>query len=141
MKDIVKKEMISAMKSKDKERLNVLRLITGKLNDATKENPNADLVSILDGMVKERVKSIKAYEDANRLDLVEQEKYEVSVINEFLPKRMSIDEIRDVAKTVISDLGVTSMQDMGKVMGALKGRLGNDAKPADIANVVKSELS
>jgi uncharacterized protein YqeY len=141
MQEKVKSEMISAMKSKDKERLSVLRLINGKLTDALKENSNADLVAVLDSMIKERNKSIAAYTEANRNDLADQEKFEVTIINEFLPKRMSVEDIQEVAKSVISELGASSMKDMGRVMGVLKGKLGNEAKPADIASVVKSELA
>jgi len=141
MQEKVKSEMISAMKSKDKERLSVLRLINGKLTDALKENSNTDLVAVLDSMVKERNKSIEAYTEGGRNDLADQEKFEVTIINEFLPKRMSVEDIQEVAKTVISELGASSMKDMGRVMGVLKGKLGNNAKPADIASVVKSELA
>jgi uncharacterized protein YqeY len=141
MKEKVKSEMISAMKSKDKERLSILRLISAKLDEALKINEKAELVSVLDSMIKERNKSIEAYVNGGREDLAETERYEVGVINEFLPKRMSIEEIGEVVSEVITQTGASSMKDMGKVMGMVKGKLGNSAKPSDIANVVKSKLS
>jgi len=141
MKEKVKSEMISAMKSKNKERLNVLRLINGKLDDALKINEKSDLVSVLDSMVKERNKSIEAYVNGGREDLAETERFEMSVISEFLPKRMSVEEIGEVVSEAINQTGASTMKDMGKVMGVVKSKLGNSAKPSDIANVVKSKLS
>ena len=140
MLEKIKAEMISSMKSKEKERLSILRLINAKLNEAVKNN-NENLVSVLDSMVKERNKSITSYIDGDREDLAEQERYEISVITEFLPKRMSIEEINLVVNEVISQIGSSSIKDMGKVMGQVKAKLGDSAKPSDIASVIKSKLS
>lgn len=142
MKDIIKSEMISAMKSKDKERLSILRLINGRVNDFIKEGGSEkDLVSILDSMVKERNKSIEAYLTGGREDLAETEKFEISVISEFLPKRMSKEEILSIVNDVVTQTGSSSMKDMGKVMGMVKSKCGENAKPSDIAEVIKSALS
>lgn len=141
MKENIKSEMISAMKSKNKERLSVLRLINGKITDALKEDENSNLVSVLDSMVKERKKSIESYLEGGAKDLAKQEEYEITVIDEFLPQRMDILEIEKQAEEVIKQTGASSMKDMGKVMGILKGKLGDSATPSDIATAVKSKLS
>jgi len=141
MKEAIKKEMISAMKSKNKERLSVIRLINGKITDALKEDENTNLVSVLDSMVKERNKSIESYLEGGAEELAKQEEYEITVINEFLPQRMDILEIEKEAEEVIKQTGASSMRDMGKVMGILKGKLGDTATPSDIATAVKSKLS
>lgn len=142
MKDIIKSEMVKAMKSKDTQRLGVIRLINGKVSDYIKENGSEDnVVSVLDSMVKERNKSISAYTEAGRSDLSEVEQYEIDVISEFLPKRMSIAEITIIANEVITQMGASSMKDMGRVIGNLKGTLGESATPSDIATVVKQILS
>ena len=142
MKDRIKSEMISSMKSKNKERLSVLRLINGKVTDFLKEGGSEDnLVSVLDSMIKERNKSIKAYVSGGREDLADVERVEISVISEFLPKRMSKDEITLIVNEVITSTGSSSMKDMGKVMGIVKSKCGDNAKPSDVAEVVKSLLS
>lgn len=141
MKETIKAEMISAMKNKNKERLNVLRLINGKITDALKEDENTNLISVLDSMVKERKKSIESYLSGGADDLAKQEEYEITVINEFLPKRMDILEIEKEAEKVIEETGASGMKDMGKVMGILKGKLGDKANAGDIATAVKSKLS
>lgn len=142
MKDVIKTEMVKAMKSKDTQRLGVIRLINGKVNDYIKETGTEDnVVSVLDSMIKERNKSITAYNEAGRKDLADVEQYEIDVISEFLPKRMSVDEITLVANNVITEMGASSMKDMGKVIGNLKGKLGDSATPSDIAMVVKKLLA
>jgi uncharacterized protein YqeY len=140
MKELIKSEMISAMKSRNSNRLNIIRLINGKVNDALKLDENANLISVLDSMIKERNKSIEAFESAGRKDLAESERYEIKIISEFLPKRMTESEIKIVVNDVINELNATSMKDMGKVMGVVKEKLGDKAKPSDIANIVKSSL-
>ena len=140
----LKNEMISAMKSKDKARLSILRLINGKVTEAKKINPDIsdeDIVKVLDSMVKERGKSIEAYLSGNNTEAADAERYEITVIEEFLPKRLSLTDIENEALKAINESGASSMKDMGKVIGILKSRLGAEAKPADIAMTVKKLLS
>ena len=144
MQEIIKSEMVKAMKSKDKDRLSIIRLINGKVTEFLKENPEASddrLISVLDAMVKERNKTIEIYLKADESEKADRESYEISVITEFLPKRMSIDELSVVVKTVIEKTEATSMRDMGKVMGMVKQTTHGAANPSDIASVVKELLS
>jgi len=144
MQEIIKSEMVKAMKSKDKDRLSIIRLINGKVTEFLKENPEASddrLISVLDAMVKERNKTIEIYLKADESEKADRESYEISVITEFLPKRMSIDELSVVVKTVIEKTEATSMRDMGKVMGMVKQTTQGAANPSDIASVVKELLS
>lgn len=142
MKTRVRKEMMEAMKNKNSERKSVLSLIVAKLTEAEKEaGKQPDEVSVLDSMVKERNKSIEAYISAGRKDLADKEQYEIDVISEFLPKRMSLEEIELVANSAIILTNATSLKDMGRVVGLIKKECGDSAKPSDIAQVVKSLLS
>lgn len=140
----IKKEMISAMKSKDKNRLNILRLINGKITEYIKDNPNYvedSLINVLDSMVKERKKTIEIYTKANEIDRADDENYEISVISEFLPKRMSLDEIHLVIQNIITNTNAKSMKDMGKVMGIAKKEFGTNADPSEVAKTIKKILS
>ena len=141
MLDKLKTELVKAMKNKDKERVSVLRLMNVKLSEKVKEDGGkADLVAVLDSMIKERMKTIETVKET-RPDMAEAEQYEINVISEFLPKRMSMEEIEPIAAKAIVNLKATSMRDMGKVIGSLKSELGDNAKPSDIAQVVKELLT
>jgi uncharacterized protein len=122
----------SAMKAKDqKVRVSTLRLITAAIKDrdiaARAEDrccgaTDDEILGILSKMVKQREDSAAAYESGSRLDLAEQERAEIGIIKEFLPRQLSDEEISTVVSGVISELGASSLKDMGKCMGALKER-------------------
>ena len=143
MVDKIKTELVKAMKEKNSERLSVLRMIKTSVNNYLIDNPGKEdnLVSVLDSMVKQRNQAKEQYLKGNREDLAENEFYEISVISEFLPKRMDVSEIEIEAKEVIESVNASSMKDMGKVMGILKNKLGENAKPSDISQVVKTLLT
>ena len=92
----------------------------GEGNDAGVSQ--SEILSILDKMVKQRNESIKVYEEAGRLELAEQERAEIKVIQEFLPRRLSEDEINQAIEAAIKEVGASGIRDMGRVMGHLKGR-------------------
>lgn len=122
----------AAMKAKEPLRLSTLRLINVAIKDreiaarATAAEgadiviPEADVMQILSKMVKQRQESARVYEEGGRLELAEREREEISVIEEFLPKPLSDDEVTAAIDTAISDTGAETLRDMGKVMGALK---------------------
>jgi len=120
-----------AMKSKDAARLSTLRLINaaikdkdialrGEGGDATVGD--AEVLAILGRMVKQRQESVRAYEEGGRLELAEKEQAEIKVIEDFLPRQLSADEIDAAIASVIADVGAASIRDMGKVMAALKAK-------------------
>ena len=142
MRDEIRSEMVKAMKSKDTKRLSILRLMNGKITDHLKEGGSEEgLTKILDGMTKERNGSISEYTKANRSDLADVEQYEIDTISEFLPKRLSLDEISVFAKVVIETVGATEQKHMGKVLGPLRKQLGDTEKASDISQVVKQLLT
>lgn len=119
-----------AMRAKETTRLSTLRLIGAAIKDREiaartgagdeAELAEADLVAILSKMVKQRQESAKAYEEGGRLELAEKEQEEIGIIQEFLPRQMSDDEVAAALDKVIADLGASSVRDMGRVMGALR---------------------
>ena len=121
-----------AMKDKEADRLSTLRLINAAIKDrdiaaraTSSEDEGVDdteVLGILGKMVKQRQESARAYEEGGRLDLAESERAEIGVIEEFLPRQLDAAEQEAAIDTAIAEIGATSIRDMGKVMGVLKGR-------------------
>ena len=129
MREIINTAVKDAMRSKDKLRLSTLRLVNAAIKDKdialrTEDRPDgvssSEILQILGKMVKQRQESAKAYEEGGRLELAEQELSEIKIIEEFLPRQLSDDEVGKVVKDTIALVGASSIRDMGKVMGSLK---------------------
>ena len=129
MRDRITEALKDAMRAKDSVRLSTLRLMSAALKDqdiakrsngGSDELSDAEIMSLLAKMVKQREDSAKAYEEAGRMELAEQERAEQCVIREFLPKPMSDDEVNAAVTKAIEETGASTIRDMGKVMGALK---------------------
>ena len=116
----VQADMYAAMKSGEKEKTNTLRSVLSKLKDKEIEKrktlSNEEEIKILQTLVKQRKESIDLYEKGERPELVAIEKQEINIINSYLPKMMSSDDVKDIVKNVIDSSGANSMSDMGKVM-------------------------
>lgn len=129
MRDKINTEMKQAMRDKARARLATIRLINAAIKDrdiAARSEDNhdgvsdAEILTVLAKMVKQRLDSAKIYEEAGRLELAEKERDEIVVIQDFLPKQLSDDEVRAAVQKAITDTGASSIRDMGRVMGALK---------------------
>jgi len=92
-------------------------------------------------MVKQRKDSISQFKDAGRTDLVEVEEAELVIINNYMPAQLSEAEIATAVDKAIADTGASSMQDMGKLMGVLKGQLGGKADMGTVSGLIRSKLS
>jgi uncharacterized protein len=139
-----------AMKDKAAERLSTLRLINAAIKDkdiAARADGNedgvgdAEVLLILDKMAKQRKESARAYEEGGRLDLAERELCEVTVIEEFLPKKLDEKETALAIDAAIAEIGAESIRDMGKVMGVLKSKYTGQMDFGKVGPVVKSRLS
>lgn len=149
LKDQIMADLKQAMKNKDQERLRVLRSLKSKLlereiserkeGEATLSDEQA--IEVLMKAAKQRKESIEQFEEGGRDDLVASEKKELEVINSYLPEMLSEDEIRDIARDKIEQLGAENMADMGKVMGAVMQELKGKAEGSLVSKVVKEELS
>ena len=138
-----------AMKEKDAARLSTLRLVNAAIKDrdiALRGEGNeagvdeAGITAILGKMVKQRQESARAYEEGGRLDLAERELAEISVIEEFLPKQLSEDEVEKAVNDAISRVDACSIRDMGKVMGELKTRYTGQMDFGAVGPMVKARL-
>ncbi|MFY9179762.1 MAG: GatB/YqeY domain-containing protein [Venatoribacter sp.] len=140
----VKEAVKAAMRAKEKERLQALRLITAEFKrvevDERIEIDDARALAILDKMTKQRRDSIAQYQAAGRDELAAVEQFEIDVINEFLPEALSEAELAKLVADAVAQSGAASMQDMGKVMGILKPQVQGRADMALISKLVKAQL-
>jgi uncharacterized protein YqeY len=136
--------MKEAMRAKDKPRLSTLRLVLAELKkvevDERIDLPEDRIISILDKMIKQRRDSVKQYTDGDRPELAAAEAAEIEVIQEFMPSALSEAEITAIVDKAIADEGASSMQDMGKVMNAVRPQLAGRADMAVISQLVKQQL-
>ena len=139
-----------AMKAKDAERLSTLRLINAAIKDrdialrGTEEEAkgcgDTEVLSILGRMVKQRQESARAYEEGGRLDLADREREEIAVIEEFLPQQLDAKQTDAAVAEAIAEIGATSIRDMGKVMGLLKGKYTGQMDFGSVGPQIKERL-
>ncbi len=139
-----------AMRDKDSARLSTLRLINAAIKDrdiAARGEGNEDgvgddeVLGILGKMVKQRKDTAKTYEEGGRLDLAERELSEIGVIEEFLPRKLSDDEVANAVDAAVAETGASSIRDMGRVMGALKAKYTGQMDFGAVGGMVKDRLS
>ena len=145
LKDRIFADMKSAMRAKDKDRLQTIRLILAAIKqtevDTREDVDDASVSAILDKLVKQRRDSIKQYDDAGRTDLADVERNEMTVIQEYLPEQLSDSDIDDLISEALAATGATSMKDMGKVMGMIKPKAQGRADMGKVSGLIKSRLS
>ena len=133
------------MRAKDAARLSAVRLLLAALKqkevDERKQLSDADVVGVIEKMIKQRRESIAQFEKAARNDLADAEKFELGVLSAYLPQQMGDAEIGQAVDAAISELKPAGVKDMGKVMAALKQRLAGKADMAKVSNLVKTKLS
>lgn len=149
MRNRISESTKDAMRAKDAPRLSTLRLINAAIKDkdiAARGDGNDagvsddDILAILAKMIKQRQESATTYEEAGRLELAEKERAEILVIEEFLPRQLSDDEVAEAVKAVLADVGAASIRDMGRVMGALKSKYAGQMDFGKAGGVVKGLL-
>ncbi|MFC2969754.1 GatB/YqeY domain-containing protein [Acidimangrovimonas pyrenivorans] len=149
LRDRISAALKDAMRNKEAERLSTLRLINAAIKDkdiAARGEGNdagvtdADILAILGRMVKQRQESARAYEEGGRLELAEKEQAEIAVIEDFLPRQLSEDEVTEAIAEAIAETGASSIRDMGKVMGTLKGKYTGQMDFGAVGPMVKDRL-
>ncbi len=147
LKAQIEAEIKQSMLNKDKDRLRALRAIKSQIllaetEKGAKEELTADAeMKLLTKAAKQRKDSLEIYEKEGRSDLAEVEKAELNVIESFLPKQLDESEVRDIVKKIISDVGASGPQDMGKVMGVATKQLAGKADGKVISTITKEILS
>lgn len=148
MRDQLAEALKSAMKTHDKRRVCTLRLIQAAVHDRDIANRGAgkdpvsedDILQILAKMIKQREESAKAFEDGSRIELAEQERAEIEIIRDFMPKQLCEDDTRAAVAGVIEELNAEGLRDMGRCMAALKERFAGQMDFAKASAVIKGQL-
>lgn len=129
LREEIKTALVASMKEHNEAKTSTLRLINAAIKDKDidarlKGNmdgiDDAGILSVLQSMIKQRKDSIQMYTQGNRQDLIDKEQAEIDIINSFLPKQLSAEEVKQVVQKAITQVGASSVKDMGKVMGVLK---------------------
>ncbi len=145
LKDKVTEDMKAAMRAKDSARLSTIRLLLAALKqkevDERVELGDADVLSIVEKLVKQRRESIAQFEKAGRNDLADKEKAEITVLAGYLPQQMTEAEVADAVAAAIRESGAAGPKDMGKVMGLLKSRLAGRTDMGKLSGLVKAKLA
>ena len=148
LREELQKALKESMLNKDTDTVSAVRLIIAGMKEkdvdargkGLKEASDADLMSMMQSMIKQRNDSIKMYLDGKREDLAAKERKEISIIERFLPKQMSDAEIETAIRGVIAETGAASMKDMGKVMGALKAKYAGQLDFGKASGMIKNLL-
>lgn len=149
LREDLQKTLKESMLNKDTVTVGAVRLIIAGMKEkdveargkGLKEASESELLSMMQGMIKQRNDSIKMYVGGHRQDLADKELNEIKVIEKFLPKQMSDSEIENVLKTIIASTGASSLKDMGKVMGELKANYAGQLDMGKASGMIKSLLS
>lgn len=144
LKESIQQAMKDAMRSGDKRRLGVVRLILADIQRREVDDritlDDDQITAVIDKMSKQRRESLDQYQKAGRDDLAEQETYELGILKEFLPEPMGEAEISAMIEAAIADTGAISIKDMGKVMGVLKPQLQGRADMSAVSVQIKNRL-
>ena len=145
LKDQITEDMKSAMRAKDSERLGTIRLLLSACKQKEVDEritlDDVAVVAIVDKLIKQRKDSIAAFTQAGRQDLADKENAELTVLQAYLPARLSADEVAAEVKAIVTELGASGPGDMGKVMGAVKTRLAGKADMGQVSAAVKAALA
>lgn len=148
MREKITEALKTALKSQDKRRVSTLRLIQAAIQDRDIANRGAgkdavaddEILQILTKMVKQRQESAKAFEEGGRLELAEQERAEIAIIADFLPRQLGDDDVRAVCGKVVAETGAAGLRDIGRCMAVLKETYAGQMDFAKASGIVKELL-
>jgi uncharacterized protein YqeY len=149
LRDEINNAVKDAMRAKDERRLATLRMINAGLKNADIEArgqgkpplADADILAMLQKMIKQRQESVEMYDKGGRADLASQEREEIAIISAYLPQQMGEDEVRDAIAKAIAETGAAGMKDMGKVIAALRAGYAGRMDFGKVSAMVKAQLS
>ncbi len=145
LKEQITEDMKTAMRAKDAERLGTIRLLLSACKQKEVDErvvlDDTMVIAIIDKMIKQRKDSIDAFTKADRKDMADKEAAEITVLQGYLPVRMTSDEVLAAVKAIVATLGAAGPGDMGKVMGAAKAQLAGKAEMGQVSAAVKAALA
>ena len=144
LKAQISEDMKTAMRAKDSARLGTIRLLQSAIKqrevDERLELNDGDVIAVIEKMLKQRRDSIAAYESANRQDLADVEKFEVTVLQTYLPQQLTDAELNTILEQVVAETGASGIKDMSKVMAAIKPLVIGRADMGKISGLIKAKL-
>ena len=149
LRDDINKALTEAMKARNERTVSTLRMVNSTLKNADIEGRgsgkralgDAEVLGILQKMIKQRQESVELYQKGGRQDLVTQEQEEIAIISAYLPKQMSEDEMKAAIDAAVTETGAGGMKDMGKVIGVLRGKYAGQMDFSKASALVKAKLS
>ncbi|MEJ6766145.1 MAG: GatB/YqeY domain-containing protein [Methylophilales bacterium] len=145
LKEKITVDMQDAMRSKDSEKLNAIRLLQSSIKqkevDDRVEIDDTMILNIIEKMLKQRRDSIEAFKKANRNDLVEKEEFEVRILQAYMPEPLSLEDVEKEIDSAIKAIDANSMKDMGLVMNAVKLKVSGRANMAEVSQKIKEKLT
>ncbi|MFT3742174.1 MAG: GatB/YqeY domain-containing protein [Gammaproteobacteria bacterium] len=145
LKQRIQADMVAAMKAKDAKRLGVIRLLMAAIKQREVDEritlDDAQVLAVIDKMLKQRQDSISQFQQAGRTDLVEQETFEAEILQAYLPEPLSEAEISEAIQQAIATTNASGVKDMGRVMAELKPKLQGRADMTVVSNLVKQKIS
>ena len=150
LRDKIESQYKNAIKSKDTIQVNTFRMIKSAIKDKDIENRTSDtnelineqkILILLQNLIKQRKDSIDSFKNANRDDLIEKEQEEINIISQFLPSQLNEDETKKIIEKIINENNLSSIQDMGKLMGILKTHNSGSVDMALAGKIAKSLLN
>jgi uncharacterized protein YqeY len=144
LKEQLKSDLKDAMRAKDIDKRDAIRAINTMIKqievDERKELNDQDIIALIQKGIKSRNESIEQYKSASRDDLVQKEQSQIDIFTTYLPKQLSDSELEQVVSDIVSEVGASSMKDMGKIMGPAKAKIGGSADGKRINEMVKKLL-
>lgn len=145
LKEKLLEDLKNSMKEKNVVRKNVIQMVRAAILQVEKDNhvelDDSQIIDIIAKESKKRKDSLGDYEKSGREDLINEIKEEIAILAEYLPKQLSVEEVETIVKEVISEVGATSMKDMGKVMKAAKEKIGAASDGKTINEAVKKLIN
>jgi len=145
LKTRIQEDVKDAMRSHERDQLAALRLVTAAIKqkevDERIELSDEQVLAVLDKMVKQRRESLEQYEKADREDLAVKERFELGLIQTYLPEPLGADELSALIRDTIAEAGASSIRDMGQVMSALRGQVQGRADMKAVSQAVKDQLT
>jgi uncharacterized protein len=149
LRDDINKALTEAMKARNERTVSTLRMVNSTLKNADIEGRgsgkpalgDAEVLGILQKMIKQRQESVELYQKGGRQDLVKQEQEEIAIISAYLPKQMSENEMKAAIDAAVTETGAGGMKDMGKVIGVLRGKYAGQMDFGKASALVKAKLS
>src|SRR3989344_2716080 len=144
MLEKIQADLRESMKAKDEVKVSTLRFLISAIHNAKIEKgqdlTDEDIVGVIQKQIKQRKESIEGFEQGGRADLVEKEKKELAILQEYLPAQLSSSEIEEIIDIVVKELSASTPSDMGKVMGKLSQELKGKADMSEVSSIVRQKL-